>query len=123
MTGATLRCDVAVTGGGMVGLSLAASLAGLPLEVAVIEPVAPDADEQPSFDSRTTALSSGSRHVRPPSSNSMDAFCGRNSGKRRSRCRADLDGMAAPRMALPGWNIVSGSAPSSGASDFGLHRA
>ena len=63
MTGATLRCDVAVTGGGMVGLSLAASLAGLPLEVAVIEPVAPDADEQPSFDSRTTALSSGSRHV------------------------------------------------------------
>jgi len=47
----------------MVGLSLAAALAGLPLDVAVIEPVAPDADEQPSFDSRTTALSSGSRHV------------------------------------------------------------
>lgn len=58
-----VRCDVAIAGGGMVGLSLAASLSQLPLEVAVIEPVAPDADDQPSFDARTTALSSGSRHV------------------------------------------------------------
>jgi 2-octaprenyl-6-methoxyphenol hydroxylase len=58
-----LLCDVAVAGGGMVGLSLAAALAELPLEVAVIEPVAPEADEQPSFDARTTALSSGSRRV------------------------------------------------------------
>ncbi len=63
MSGKRVRCDVAIAGGGMVGLSLAASLADLPLEVAVIEPVAPDADDQPSFDSRTTALSSGSRHV------------------------------------------------------------
>ena len=47
----------------MVGLSLAAALARLPVEVAVIEPVAPEADEQPSFDARTTALSSGSRRV------------------------------------------------------------
>jgi len=47
----------------MVGLSLAAALADLPLEVAVIEPVAAQAEEQPSFDSRTTALSSGSRRV------------------------------------------------------------
>lgn len=57
------RCDVAIAGGGMVGLSLAAALGGLPLDVAVIEPVAADADEQPSFDSRTTALSNGSRRV------------------------------------------------------------
>ena len=57
------RCDVAIAGGGMVGLSLAAALAELPLQVVVIEPVAPEADEQPSFDSRTTALSSGSRRV------------------------------------------------------------
>ncbi|HKX59244.1 MAG TPA: 2-octaprenyl-6-methoxyphenyl hydroxylase, partial [Steroidobacteraceae bacterium] len=56
-------CDVAIAGGGMVGLSLAAALAELPLEVAVIEPVAPDADAQPSFDSRTTALSNSSRRV------------------------------------------------------------
>ncbi len=47
----------------MVGLSLAAALAELPLDVVVIEPVAPESAEQPSFDSRTTALSSGSRHV------------------------------------------------------------
>jgi 2-octaprenyl-6-methoxyphenol hydroxylase len=57
------RCDVAIAGGGMVGLSLAAALAELPLDVVVIEPVTPDADRQPSFDSRTTALSSGSRRV------------------------------------------------------------
>lgn len=58
-----LRCDVAIAGGGMVGLSLAAALAHLPLDVVVIEPVAPGADEQPSFDARTTALSGGSRRV------------------------------------------------------------
>ena len=57
------RCDVAIAGGGMVGLSLAAALAKLPLDVAVVEPVSPEADEQPSFDARTTALSSGSRRV------------------------------------------------------------
>ena len=58
-----VRCDVAIAGGGMVGLSLAAALAGLPLDVIVVEPVAPGADEQPSFDARTTALSGGSRRV------------------------------------------------------------
>lgn len=58
-----MSCDVAIAGGGMVGLSLAAALADLPLEVAVVEPVAAEADEQPSFDSRTTALSNGSRRV------------------------------------------------------------
>lgn len=47
----------------MVGLSLAAALADLPLDVVVIEPVAADAESQPSFDARTTALSSGSRRV------------------------------------------------------------
>jgi 2-octaprenyl-6-methoxyphenol hydroxylase len=57
------RCDVAIAGGGMVGLSLAAALADFPLDVVVIEPVAPEADGQPSFDSRTTALSAGSRRV------------------------------------------------------------
>lgn len=59
----TFRCDVAIAGGGMVGLSLAAALGKLPFDVAVIEPVAPQADQQPSFDSRTTALSNGSRRV------------------------------------------------------------
>ncbi|MBX3702475.1 MAG: 2-octaprenyl-6-methoxyphenyl hydroxylase [Steroidobacteraceae bacterium] len=61
--GAGIHCDVAIAGGGMVGLSLAAALAPLPLAVVVIEPVAPDASSQPSFDARTTALSAGSRRV------------------------------------------------------------
>jgi 2-octaprenyl-6-methoxyphenol hydroxylase len=63
MNGKPVACDVAIAGGGMVGLSLAAALAELPLDVVVIEPVAPESAEQPSFDSRTTALSSGSRRV------------------------------------------------------------
>ena len=63
MNARPVACDVAIAGGGMVGFSLAAALAELPLEVVVIEPVAPDADAQPSFDSRTTALSNGSRRV------------------------------------------------------------
>ncbi len=61
-TGAS-DCDIAIAGGGMVGLSLAAALAELPLKVVVIEPVAASADHQPSFDARTTALSGGSRRV------------------------------------------------------------
>jgi len=47
----------------MVGLSLAAALRGLALDVVVIEPVPADSDEQPSFDERTTALSNGSRRI------------------------------------------------------------
>jgi 2-octaprenyl-6-methoxyphenol hydroxylase len=61
-TGAS-DCDIAIAGGGMVGLSLAAALAELPLKVVVIEPVAAEAHHQPSFDARTTALSGGSRRV------------------------------------------------------------
>ncbi len=59
----TRRCDVAIVGGGMVGLSLAAALRGLPLDVLVIEPVPPNSEVQPSFDERTTALSNGSRRI------------------------------------------------------------
>lgn len=47
----------------MVGLSLAAALQALPLDVVVIEPVPPGSDAQPSFDERTTALSNGSRRI------------------------------------------------------------
>ncbi|MEX2149380.1 MAG: 2-octaprenyl-6-methoxyphenyl hydroxylase [Steroidobacteraceae bacterium] len=61
-TGAS-DCDIVIAGGGMVGLSLAAALANLPLKVVVIDPVAAEADHQPSFDARTTALSGGSRRV------------------------------------------------------------
>jgi len=56
-------CDVAIVGGGMVGASLALALAALPLEVVCLEAVDPEAEAQPSFDARTTALSNGSRRI------------------------------------------------------------
>ena len=61
--GLDLDCDIAIVGGGMVGASLAAALASLPLDIVVLEAVAPASPGQPSFDSRTTALSNGSRRI------------------------------------------------------------
>ena len=55
--------DVAIVGGGMVGASLAVALAPLGLRVALIEAIAHDAADQPSFDERTTALSNATRRV------------------------------------------------------------
>jgi 2-octaprenyl-6-methoxyphenol hydroxylase len=55
--------DVAIVGGGMVGASLALALAALPLEVVVIEATPPGDEGQPSFDTRTTALSNGTRRI------------------------------------------------------------
>ena len=49
--------DIAIVGGGMVGASLAVALKGLEVRVALIEAVPHDAASQPSFDERTTALS------------------------------------------------------------------
>ena len=60
---ATGACDIAIVGGGLVGASLALALRDLPLEVAVIEAVPPQAGGQPSFDARTTALSNGTRRI------------------------------------------------------------
>jgi 2-octaprenyl-6-methoxyphenol hydroxylase len=60
---ATGEYDVAIVGGGMVGASLALALAGLPLEVVVVEAAPPDSTAQPSFDARTTALSNGTRRI------------------------------------------------------------
>ena len=57
------KFDVAIVGGGMVGASLAVSLEGLGLRVALIEAVRHDSASQPSFDERTTALSNGSRRI------------------------------------------------------------
>jgi 2-octaprenyl-6-methoxyphenol hydroxylase len=59
----TLRCDVVVAGGGLVGASLALALAQLDLEVVLIEASPFGAADQPSFDDRTTALSNGSRRI------------------------------------------------------------
>jgi 2-octaprenyl-6-methoxyphenol hydroxylase len=55
--------DIVVAGGGMVGASLALAIAPLGLRMAVVEPVARDADAQPSFDDRTTALSRSSQRM------------------------------------------------------------
>lgn len=55
--------DVVVAGGGMVGASLAAALAPLPLKVLVVEPHPPSSRTQPSYDDRATAVSEGSRRI------------------------------------------------------------
>lgn len=55
--------DLLIVGGGLVGASLAAALAPLPLKVAVVEAVPFGSRSQPSFDDRATALSEGSRRV------------------------------------------------------------
>jgi 2-octaprenyl-6-methoxyphenol hydroxylase len=59
----TQPCDIAIVGGGMVGASLAAALAPLGLNVALVEAIAHDSVSQPSFDERTTALSNGSCRI------------------------------------------------------------
>jgi len=55
--------DIAIVGGGLVGASLALALAGSRHRIALIESIRPEAEEQPSFDERTTALGNGSRRV------------------------------------------------------------
>ena len=49
--------DIIVAGGGMIGTSLGLALAPLNLRVGVVEAVARGAEQQPSFDDRSTALS------------------------------------------------------------------
>src|SRR5579862_5677057 len=58
-----LEVDVAVIGGGMVGASLAAALAGTGTRVLLVESVPFGAAAQPSFDERTTALGNASRRI------------------------------------------------------------
>ena len=60
---ATEQYDVLIIGGGLVGASLAAALAKLPLKVAVVEAVPYGSRGQPSFDDRVAALSWGSRRI------------------------------------------------------------
>ena len=55
--------DVLIAGGGMVGASLAAALAPLPLKITVVEAVAFGSRSQPSYDDRITAVSWGSRRI------------------------------------------------------------
>jgi len=58
-----LEIDVAIVGGGMVGASVAAALAGTDRRLLLVESVPLGADAQPSFDERTTALGNVSRHI------------------------------------------------------------
>jgi 2-octaprenyl-6-methoxyphenol hydroxylase len=55
--------DVLIAGGGLVGASLAAALAPLPLKIAVVEAVPFGTRGQPSYDDRVTAVSFGSRRI------------------------------------------------------------
>ena len=60
---ASLQVDIAIVGGGMVGASLAAGLAGAGKRLLLIEAVPFGASGQPSFDERTTALGNASRRI------------------------------------------------------------
>lgn len=55
--------DVIIAGGGMVGGSLAAALASLPLRTLVVEATPPSDAAQPSYDDRATAISESSRRI------------------------------------------------------------
>ncbi len=55
--------DIVVAGGGMIGTSLALALARTGLDIAVVEAVERDAQRQPSFDDRSTALSRSSQRA------------------------------------------------------------
>ncbi len=58
-----LDYDIVIAGGGMIGTCLALALAPLRLRVAIVEAVSRGADNQPSFDDRSTALSRSSQRM------------------------------------------------------------
>ena len=65
MSGSGPECfDVVVAGGGMVGASLAAALAGLPCRTLVVEAIPPvPGAAQPSYDDRATAIAEVGRRI------------------------------------------------------------
>jgi 2-octaprenyl-6-methoxyphenol hydroxylase len=55
--------DLVIVGGGLIGGALACALAPTGLRIAMVEAVAADAADQPSYDERVIALSLGSRRI------------------------------------------------------------
>ena len=55
--------DILISGGGLVGASLALALSQLDLDVALVEAVPFGMAEQSSFDERTTAISNGTQRI------------------------------------------------------------
>jgi 2-octaprenyl-6-methoxyphenol hydroxylase len=55
--------DILISGGGLVGASLALALSQLELDVGLVEAVPFGSSEQPSFDERTTAISNGTQRI------------------------------------------------------------
>ena len=62
-----LECDVVVIGGGMVGLSLAAALAGAGVATVVIEPEVSAVVVSADLDGRASAIATGSKRIMPGS--------------------------------------------------------
>ena len=63
MSGKTDNYDIVIAGGGMIGTSLALALVPLGLRVAVVEAIARQESQQPSFDDRSTALSRSTQRM------------------------------------------------------------
>ncbi len=59
----TKRYDVAILGGGLIGSALAVALSRQGLDVALVDPAAPEARGADDFDGRAYAVAPGSRHV------------------------------------------------------------
>ena len=55
-TAPEIRADIAVVGGGLVGLAMAVALARLGAAVAVVDRIAPSIQLQPAFDGRASAI-------------------------------------------------------------------
>ena len=55
--------DILISGGGLVGASLACALSGHGLRIALIEAVPYSADTQPAYDDRAIALAAGTQRV------------------------------------------------------------